>query len=157
MRGTHLLAAAVTCAAVLPGAVPARADQPLTEVLVAIAPSEVKQGARFTLTGRGGSGTSGNAAPVDIYFRRADSESAPYVKLTTVSAANSGRFSATLTASGSGYYMAFYRGNKQRGFGTASDYLAAYTSTTTDRLLWTWTSDDLQCHPECAATGASAP
>jgi hypothetical protein len=160
MRRTHLLATAATIVAWVAAAgaavavpAPAAADQPVTTMSVAIAPLEVKQGSRFTLSGRAGYGDSGNAAPVDLYFRKSEADAEPYVRIATVGASSSGRFRATLTAKTSGHYYAFYRGNGKRGFGSASDYLAAYTSTIADRTVYTWSGTRLQCHPQCVTTG----
>lgn len=160
MRGTRLFAATAALltglsGAALPagssGAAPARpADTPVT-MTFRVTPDEVKQGARITLAGRAGFGDSGNAAAVALYFRRTEAD--PYVRVGTARAASSGHFRATLTARASGHYEAVYRGNSRRGPASASDFVAVYTTSTADRMLYSWSGTGLQCHPECTATG----
>ncbi|MBG0562955.1 hypothetical protein [Actinoplanes aureus] len=151
MRGAHLFAATAALLAGLSGAAPARAaDTPVT-MTFAVAPDEVRQGSRIVLAGRAGFGNRGNAGPVDLYFRK--SENDPYVRLSSIAATSSGRFRTTLTARASGDYQAVYRGNKLRGPASGSDFLAVYTTSSTDRLVYSWSGTRLQCHPTCLATG----
>ncbi|BAL90695.1 hypothetical protein AMIS_54750 [Actinoplanes missouriensis 431] len=175
MFGTHLLVAATVLATGAPAPAPrgpltapaplgpltapaplgpltAPASRgPLTEIAFAISPDQVTQGSRVVLAGYAGSGDSGNAAPVDVYFRKTEND--PYVRIARTAAASSGRFSTTVTAVASGDYEVLYRGNKRRGPASASDYLAVYTTRTVTRLVYAWTATRLQCHPVCRTHG----
>ncbi|MEU4423489.1 hypothetical protein AB0F81_22915 [Actinoplanes sp. NPDC024001] len=148
MRATPLLTAAVL---VLAAGAPAHAEPARVTMTFTIAAAEVKQGTRVTLSGRAGFGATGNAGPVELYFRK--QEAHPFVRIGATTAAASGAFSATLTARASGEYQAVYRGNHLRGRASGSDYLAVYTTRTADRKLFSWSGTRVQCHPDCAATG----
>ncbi|WP_229074068.1 hypothetical protein [Actinoplanes sp. DH11] len=124
---------------------------PTTEMVFAVSPDEVRQGSRITLSGKAGWGDTGNAAPVDLYFRKTEKDR--WARIGRVAADDAGRFRTTMIARTSGDYEAVYRGIKKNGRGSAymTDYLAVFTTRTVDRLVYTWQGTQLQCHPVCRA------
>ncbi|MEU4695391.1 hypothetical protein [Actinoplanes sp. NPDC023714] len=148
MFGTSLIAAAAVLAAGMPGAPQAPAARgPLTEMTFAVAPDSVRAGSRITLGGVAGAGRRGNAGAVDLFFRKTEDD--PYARIGRLAANDAGRFGTTLTASASGDYLAVYRGNRQRGIASASDYVSVYTTRTVKRLIYSWSATNQQCHPVC--------
>ncbi|MBB2944123.1 hypothetical protein FB565_003852 [Actinoplanes lutulentus] len=146
MLGTHLLVAATVLAS---GAQAPVVRGPVTEMTFAVSPDAVTKGSRITLAGEAGAGDSGNAGPVDLYFRKSEDDA--YARIGRIAASATGRFSTTLTATTSGDYQAVYRGNKKRGEASGSDYLAVYTTRTVKRLIYTWKATNMQCAPVCRA------
>jgi hypothetical protein len=144
MLATHLVVAAAVMAT---GAAAPAARGPLTEMTFAVAPDAVQPGARITVAGTAGAGRTGNAGPVDVFFRKTEKDQ--YARVARLTAADSGRFGATLVASTSGDYQAVYRGNKLRGQASASDYLSVYTTRTVKRLIYSWSATGWQCRPVC--------
>ncbi|BBH71327.1 hypothetical protein ACTI_80120 [Actinoplanes sp. OR16] len=148
MLGTSLIAAAAVLAAGMTGGAQAPAGRgPLTEMTFAVSPDSVKAGSRITLAGVAGAGSSGNAGVVDLYFRKGENDD--YLRIGRLAAGDSGRFGTTMTANASGDYMAVYRGNKQRGTASGSDYVSVYTTRTIKRLVYAWSATNTQCHPVC--------
>lgn len=100
----------------------------------ASASASVERGALVTLSGRAYSGRTGNAAPVEVWFRKAGT--AAYAKVATTSTASSGTFRRAVRATASGRYKVVYRGSATRKPATRYADLAVHVTQTVRQTVW---------------------
>jgi hypothetical protein len=121
----------------------AHATHRMSAMTFTVVPASATQGDNLQLTGRAGVGSKGNKATVVIAFRKAGSGT--FQRVATTSASGRGTWSATVQATATGTYRAFYRGNAKRKPVTRYDDVLVYKNATTTVTLL----DVARVEPDC--------
>ncbi|GAA1645233.1 hypothetical protein [Actinoplanes couchii] len=137
-----------------PGAAHAAPKKRAVTITFAAAVDEARQGAAVLLSGRAGWSPAGNAATVDVFFRKNGSPG--YTLLTSTKADARGSFRKTITAVSGGTFKAVYRGNSKRKTATATDGLRVWTLKTVTRTVFSHSEAGADCSAvpnRCRYTG----